>query len=596
MGQNSRSLNLIAALAALLVVVVAAWIILPRLGDAQVEAEREPRVFPELVGREVVILDDEANRAYWGDSGAELPPRVVQWRDALLRIGMNVRTIPAIDDWDDEFLVLPHSYCLSSGDVQLIHQEIESGKGVLFVGPVGVRDSDGSWISWNRFHSIVGSTDLREFSGLETMFLVVSGNGSVGSLPMAGHRISLLQREGQWGIAGLPGGAYWADYDRNAFPTDEVFHAAAIGTRGSGRFTWVGFDPDLAAGSYDSQDAFDQFVADLVAWSLSLPAAEVDLYPDGKPNALVVAMDTEWQFENAVHLGELLQARGLRGGFMCVNEFAEPNAGLVRSLAEFHDIGSHSEDHTVFVGQPRRTQAMRLRQSAAGLNELSGQPILGFRPPEERYDENTLEALVKTGFSYILGGEATAVGLPVLLHGSEADSSAPLVLIPRIQRDDLYLVNRERLSDAELADGWRSDWETVRRHRGIHYVSVHSTWLTSSDKAKLLGDFLDTVPLNEIWVPGPNDLAEWWHTRSMIETELEGGKDGPVRLIVRNRGSERVSEVGIWAEFEGNPRSVRLLDDDAWVTGPDERGAYFFLIEELLPRDSLRIQVHLVGR
>jgi hypothetical protein len=572
------------------------WFLVSRFGGPPPEVPREPLVFPEIMGSDVVILDDGANRAYWGDSDVARPPRVERWVEVLGRIGMRAGTIASIADWQDELLVLPHSYCLSRGDVDLIHEGIEGGKGVLYVGPVGVRDSDASWLGWNRFHSIVGSTNVREFSGLETMFLVASGTGPIGSASMAGTRMSFLQREGQWGIAGLPGAAYWSDYDRKAFPTDVVFHAAAVGTRGSGRFVWVGFDPDLAAGGYESQDAFDRLVANLVTWSLSIPAIEVDLYPGGKPNALFIAMDTEWQFENAVYLGELLQARGLRGGFMCVNEWAAENATLVRSLAEHHDIGSHSEDHTVFVGQPRQTQALRLKRSADGLAELSGRAILGFRPPEERYDETTLDALAETGFTYILGGEATAAGLPVLLETSGVGTSASLVLIPRIQRDDLYLVNHEELSEEEMVEGWRKDWETVRRHRGIHYVSVHSTWVTGPEKAAVLGRFLDDLPLDDIWMPGPNGLAAWWRSRASIKAELQDGTDGEAVLTIRNESSESVDDLGVWAAFEGNPRSVRLLGDGATVTGPDDRGAYHFLIEQLSPGDSLRIPIQVVGR
>ncbi len=582
--------------AAVAVAAAVVWIVISPFGAPSEDAINEQPMFPEILGRQAVVLDDDANRAYWADGAAESPPRVLRWVEALSRIGIRANTIASIGEWQDELLVLPHSYCLSVEDVELILEGMETGNGVLFVGPVGVRDSEANWIGWNRFHAIVGSTNLREYSGLETMFLVVSGAGPIGSASMAGHRISLLQREGQWGIAGLPGAAYWADYDRKAFPSDDEFHAAAVGTRGSGRFVWVGFDPDLAAGSYESQDAFDEHLADLVGWGLSAPATEVALYPGGRQNALIVAMDTEWQFENAVYLGDLLRSRGLRGGFMCVNEWAAENATLVRSLADYHDIGSHSEDHTVFVGQPRRTQATRLRLSSTGLAELSGQSILGFRPPEERYDENTLAALRETGFTYVLGGEATAVGLPVLLHASEADTLEPLVLIPRIQRDDLYLVNQEQLADDELAAGWRNDWEAVRRHRGIHYVSVHSTWVTGPDKAALLGQFLDEVPLDDIWVPGPNALATWWSGRSRIRTELRGSADGESVLTIHNEGSEAVEDLGVWAVFEGNPGSVRMAGDGATVTGPDDRGAYLFLIEELAPRDSLGIQVQTGGR
>ena len=587
-----RSLASAAAVAAVV------WVIWARpFGGGPVEVDTEPLVFPALVGKEVVILNDDANRDYWGERPGELQPRIQMWQRAMESVGIQPATIPSVEDWEDELLVLPQSLCLSEADVSLIHKGLSEGKGVLFAGPVGVRDVDGTWLGWNRFHSIMGTTNLREFSGLETMFLVVTGTGPVGSLSRAGHRISFLQREGQWGVAGLPAAAYWADYDRKAFPPDEKFHAAVVGSRGVGRFAWVGFDPDLAAGSSEDQQAFARLLADLVTWSLSIPASEVDLYPSRNTSALVFVMDTEWLFENAVFLGDFLQSRGIRGGFMCVNEFANEHPDLVRALAQHHDIGSHSEDHKIFAGQPLRTQISRLRQTASGLAELSQQPILGFRPPEEVYDDLTLAALVETGFSYILGGEATAEALPRLLESSSEDqTSTPLVLIPRIQRDDLYLANSESLSATEMSEGLRQDWVTARRHRGIHYVSVHSTFITGLEQVAILERFLDEVSLDDVWFPGPNELAEWWRNRASVHTELRELVDGQVLLTVRNEGTKSVEGLGVWASFAGNQRSVRLRTEGAQLFGPDERGAYFFLVETLSPGQSLGISIQTDSR
>lgn len=566
-------------------------------GAPQSESSRDPVVFPELMGRQAAILDDAANGLYWSEPAGEQSSRIRIWLDALEGIGMRAATIASIADWRDELLVLPHSYCLSQDDIASIREGLAKGKGVLFVGPVGVRDSDGAWVGWNRFHSIVGSANLREFSDLETMFLVVSGTGPVGSASRAGYRISLLRRDGQWGIAGLPGAAYWADYDRKAFPADEAFHAAAVGTRGPGRYAWIGFDPDLPAGTVDDRDAFARLLADLVKWSLSVPVSEVDLYPNGNNSALMFVMDTEWRFENAAFLADLLRSRGLRGGFMCVNEFAEQHPALVRELARNHDIGSHSEDHTIFAGQPRRTQVMRLRNTMDGLAELSRQPILGFRPPEEVYDDVTLMALAETGFSYLLGGEATAEALPRLLDNpSGAEASNRLVLIPRIQRDDLYLANRESSSGAEMSESLLEDWATVRRHRGVHYVSVHSTFIVGPEQVAVFERFLDAVPLDDVWTPGPNELAEWWRNRASVRAELRDSDDGRTFLTVWNEGTKSVEGVGVWAVFPGNPRLVRVPGGSVRVDGPDDRGAYFFLVERLSASDTLEIPIESGGR
>jgi len=189
------------------------------------------------------------------------------------------------------------------------------------------------------------------------------------------------------------------------------------------------------------------------------------------------------------------------------------------------------------------------------------------------------------------------VALPRLLDNpSEVETSTQLVLIPRIQRDDLYLANSEQLSATEMSEGLRQDWDTVRRHRGIHYVSVHSTFITGPEQIAILERFLDEVPLDDVWVPGPNELAEWWRNREGIRTELQDSEDGRVLLTVRNEGAKSVENLGVWAVFAGNPGAVRLLVEGVQVDGPDNRGAYLFLIDHLSPGDILGIPIQLDGR
>ena len=110
MSQNTGIISHLAAVAVAVVFGTLGLVGCTSSGGSQEEGGLEAHDFAEIAGREAVILDDDANRAFWGDVGAERPPRVKQWLDAMTRIGMSARTIASIDEWHDELLVLPHSY------------------------------------------------------------------------------------------------------------------------------------------------------------------------------------------------------------------------------------------------------------------------------------------------------------------------------------------------------------------------------------------------------------------------------------------------------------------------------------------------------
>ena len=110
---RSRRAVFFGSLASATAVAAIVWVILSRpFGGAPVEPSSEPLVFPEILGHEAVILNDDANRGYWSESPGEPQPRIQMWRDAYDGIGMRVTTITSIADWRDQLLVLPHSFCL----------------------------------------------------------------------------------------------------------------------------------------------------------------------------------------------------------------------------------------------------------------------------------------------------------------------------------------------------------------------------------------------------------------------------------------------------------------------------------------------------
>jgi polysaccharide deacetylase family protein (PEP-CTERM system associated) len=109
--------------------------------------------------------------------------------------------------------------------------------------------------------------------------------------------------------------------------------------------------------------------------------------------------------EGATHrLLDVLDEAGVRATFFVVGNVAEAYPGLVREVVRRgHEIGSHTYSHELVFRMRPTTFRADMQRSLAGLQDLTGQPILGFRAPEFSVGHLRhwcFEILAELGFRY----------------------------------------------------------------------------------------------------------------------------------------------------------------------------------------------------
>ncbi len=100
----------------------------------------------------------------------------------------------------------------------------------------------------------------------------------------------------------------------------------------------------------------------------------------------------------------LFDETGARATFFLVGWVAERHPQLVRRITEAgHEVASHSYAHEVVANHSRASLAEDLARSKRILEDLSGQPVLGFRAPGGSITHETawaLDVIAETGFRY----------------------------------------------------------------------------------------------------------------------------------------------------------------------------------------------------
>jgi polysaccharide deacetylase family protein (PEP-CTERM system associated) len=101
---------------------------------------------------------------------------------------------------------------------------------------------------------------------------------------------------------------------------------------------------------------------------------------------------------------ELLADHGSRGTFFVLGWLADRHHGVVHRISSAgHEVASHGWDHRRVREQPPEEFRASVHRTKALLEDLTGQPVLGFRAPSFsiiRGCEWALDILLEEGYSY----------------------------------------------------------------------------------------------------------------------------------------------------------------------------------------------------
>jgi len=107
---------------------------------------------------------------------------------------------------------------------------------------------------------------------------------------------------------------------------------------------------------------------------------------------------------NTRRLLDLFDDAGATATFFVLGWIARSQPGLVREIAaRGHEIASHGMNHTMLTEQTPETFRADARDSRSLLEDLAGNPVIGFRAPSYSVNRETLwaiDVLAEAGYEY----------------------------------------------------------------------------------------------------------------------------------------------------------------------------------------------------
>lgn len=460
-----------------------------------------------------------STRQYLDAVGGEYADVLWPWRSYFQERELAVDWLngPAeLAEWKGRALVVPSAVALTELERQSIAAFAHRGGGVLATGAFGSRDASGNWLGYGALRHVLGVEVHGEISdGAPERFLIAFGDSPVAHSLPAGQRIflgdtghKLLALRGAYVGGRFLDWMYASEREENG--------AIAYRSLGEGRAVVFGFSEP--AWSYQPSH-IHSLIDDALSWLSGDASAYVSAWPSGHVAAQLIEMDTEDGFANAERLHYMLRAFDIGGTFYCLTSEAKQLPELVRKIAQHHEIAYHADIHIPFTGQSRAEQARRIAAMIADMRAIlpSLEHAVGFRAPEEGYDQVTELVLAEAGLKHHAAGpNASEARLPIL--SSAVPAAYEFVVLPRTQRDDMNF-SKDRLSASQILAAVVSDARRTWEMGGFGLLSVHSqTMGEGMPLAQAMPGVLEFMHRNreKVWIAPAARIANWWRQRERV--------------------------------------------------------------------------------
>jgi peptidoglycan/xylan/chitin deacetylase (PgdA/CDA1 family) len=246
---------------------------------------------------------------------------------------------------------------------------------------------------------------------------------------------------------------------------------------------------------------------------------------------------------------------GAQGSFFLLGNLSPKFPEVVTALAENGEIGTHSMYHKSFKGRALDSQLTELTQGVRTLQSLGVDEVVGFRPPMEEYDENTLKAVAAAGFRFIYGNLNYDRAYPV---ARRVDGKL-LYQFARIVPDDYNInVDRNARDKASYEREYLGEFRRLYQYGGLYPFSFHTNYLARRESVGVIEETIRALKQESVWMTTFGDIVDWMEARRGIEIKAKQ-KDGRVSIRIANRSGKPLNALSLHYFPPSDAGEVRLV-------------------------------------
>jgi peptidoglycan/xylan/chitin deacetylase (PgdA/CDA1 family) len=399
-------------------------------------------------------------------------------------------------------LLLIDNFVLSKDEKYLLKQYIQNGGSIIF--------------NFN-----VDKKFLKEITGLENVgyiqrekgniFYLISKRLSPIQIPDS-KRLDIVLYDRVPIFVGKKPNLLWTNWAINNTIYNKDKEELPNGALWSGRYkkgSWIYFSfPFYSFRSVESQEGYYKKLFENML-DYAFYRYKVVKYPYLDSDKMIfISEDTEFRFENLEHFSNMIKKYEINATAFCVGKLAEKHPKMVKKAGEYIEIASHSYSHTDLLNADRNKLDIEVRLNRILLHNLSGDKIIGFRPPREQTNKRLREVLKESGFKYVL--EKNLGQLAPKYDGN-------LMIIPRTGTDDYAYLIQLDWDKEKIIKRIVKEMKFITSLNAIYTLSTHTHLFSYKSNIFILEEAIKEFKKSGIPILSGAEIVKKIETTKQIE-------------------------------------------------------------------------------
>lgn len=557
---------------------------------------------------EVAILYSKYTENTLPSGSTWLNDNISTWKKFLgnLNLKFEITSDQSIENGDlskYKLLILPGTKSMSEKETMQIKKYLENGGSVFATGSIATYSDDGKWKGWEFFNQVFGmrfSHEIKpdEYSKIHTI---------CGSLPITaniptGFPLKVATWDRPMAVEILDPRttqvSFWYNYRMDdGLVREEIKKSAGIafGSYGPGRFMWMGFELNSIIGVQEDFVYFERLFNNSIKWLTYLPIAYLRDWPTGYDAAAVILPILTNDVKNINNILPIIKEEGVSPTFFVDPTTVDSDRQLIKQISMYGeigalvDIGYLSSINDKYNKLNSYDQQLRKINSAKStLEKITSTNVTGLLPYFGLFDQNTINAVVNSGFKYILTDSLTDRSVPkTIIRGDRR-----IVSMTKTARDDYEVIRDFGLTLPEFQFyTYQEDLDRVLFEGGMYIFKIHTEFQCRSDYVSVVRDVIKDLKKKKFWITTASEIQKWYEKRDYVEIRADRRGKTRVALKISNPGIDPINNLVVDLDLNDRAYNVTLGSEiigtkPASIKHNPSSSMIYLYVDDLKPGES----------
>jgi len=465
-------------------------------------------------------------------------------------------------------LIIPGSKSLSDREIIEIKKFINEGGSIFASGGIATYSDEGKWRGWDFLSEVFGCRFAGEVkSGDATKIHTLRGGLPLTANIPPGYPLKIATWDRPIAAQVLDPRAvqasFWYNYRLEGGLTRLGIKKSAgivYGRYGAGRFVWMGFEINSIIGIQEDYIYFDRLFNNCMHWLSYVPIAYIKSWPGNYSAAAVIAPELSSEVKNIDNLIPVLKKDTLRATFFVDPQIAIQNKNLVRSLTNYGEVAAISDigylssvNDTSNKLDSYDVQLQKLKNAKSTIESITNSTVHGFLPYYSLFDQNTIQALIKSNYSYVLTDSLTDRSVPKTVVRGEKRVS----IMTKAARDDYEVIRDFDLTSNDFQFyTYQEDVDRTLFEGGMYIFKMHTQYQCTNQNIGVVDRVIQDLKKKNFWITTFSDIQKWYSRRDRLEIRADRRGETRVAVNVSNPGKFTLNNLTIEVYLNDNAKNV----------------------------------------